>query len=536
MKTIVHLLLILAGLIFYSSIVAQTKSEKIDSLLSAYYDADCFNGVVLVSKKGELIFKKAYGLADRELNVQITTDMRFRIASISKPFTALIILQLVDEGIIKLDGKITDYVPDYAGKKGDSITIHQLLTHTSGILQNLDPEKEAIQERLYHSLREMIKYIEESDLYFDPGTGYHYSNLAYNLLAYIAEKVTNKSFDKLLTERVLEPLKMNNTKQSRASEIEKNLTKGYEYKLLSGYENASYIDPSFTVGPGGLISDVGDLSKLDKALYDKRLISRDLYVKMFTPTKYGSYGYGWDIRTKITKSKNDTVAIKLDTVANKLDTVANGYNKITNKPDTIQIFSHAGSINGFGSYLARIERDSILVIILKNNRTDTYISPAYAPTIGQEIISIMFDEVIPIPKKSIARHMGLEIGKLGINKSITDYYNIKRNDFDRYNFDESELNKLGIELYFRYKLPEEALRVFEVNMREFPHSYNTYDSYAYILMQKGDYQNSIKYYKLGLQILAKFPKENNSESVLKDAKNAERTIAEIETKIKSTKL
>jgi len=510
MKTRVHLLLILGGLINFSTIASQTKSEKIDSLLSAYYNSDCFNGVVLVSEKGKIILKKAYGLADRELNVPLTTDMKFRIASISKPFTALIILQLVDEGIIKLEGKIMDYVPDYAGKKGDSITVHQLLTHTSGILENLDPEKEAIQERLHHSLREMVKYAEESDLYFDPGTGYHYSNLAYNILAYIAEKVTNKPFDILLTERIFDPLNMKNSKQNRASKIEKNLSKGYEYKLLSGHENASFFDPSYVVGSGGLISDVDDLLKLYAALSDRKLISPDLYIKMFTPTKFGSYGYGWDLSTKI-------IDKKLYIIANKLD--------------TIHFFSHAGSINGFGSYMAGIEKDSIVVIVLKNNRTDSYISPAYTPIIGQEIISIMYDEVIPIPKNSIARHMGLKIGQHGINKAITDYYNIKRNDFDRYNFEESELNKLGIELHFRYKLPEEALKIFEVNMREFPHSYNTYDSYAYLLMQKGDYQNSIKYYKLGFQILDKFPKENNSDSVLKDAENARKSISEMEVKL-----
>ena len=163
MKTKGNLIIILLGLSICTSAVAQTKQEKIDSLISAYYHADCFNGVVLVSEKGKIIIKKAYGIADRELNVPMTTDMKFRIASLSKPFTAMIILQLTDEGMIRLDGKITDYIPDYLGKKGDSITIEQLLTHTSGILQNLDPEKEAIQERLYHSLRDMVRYAEESD-------------------------------------------------------------------------------------------------------------------------------------------------------------------------------------------------------------------------------------------------------------------------------------------------------------------------------------------------------------------------------------
>jgi hypothetical protein len=109
---------------------------------------------------------------------------------------------------------------------------------------------------------------------------------------------------------------------------------------------------------------------------------------MRMPTKQGSYGYGWEL----------------------------GIKTVRNRPDTIHIMSHAGSINGFGSYMARIESDSILVIVLKNNRTDTYISPAFAPVIGQEIISLLHDEEVQIPKRSIARHMGYILGQYGIDR------------------------------------------------------------------------------------------------------------------------
>ncbi len=480
MKALIHLFLALNGLLICSFAEAQTKQEQVDSLINAYFRYGCFDGVVLVAEKGEIILKKAYGVADRELLVPMRANMKFKIGSISKPFTALLILQLVEEGIIRLDGKITDYIPDYKGKKGDSISIEQLLTHTSGILQNLDPEKEAVQEKLYHSLRDMLAYIEESDLYFEPGTGFHYSNLAYNLLAYIAETICNKPFYQLLTERIFEPLDMNNTKQYSAVSIEKNLSKGYEYKLLSGYENASYYDPSYAVGNGGLISTVDDLSKFDESLYRGQLISKDLYYRMITPTKFGAYGYGWQISEKIT----------------------------TNSQDTIRIMSHAGSINGFGTYLSRIESDSILVIVLKNSRADTYISPAYAPVIGQEIISILLDEEIQLPRRSIAREMGFIIGQEGIDRAIEEYYRIKTTDSEEVNYDESELNNLGIELFFRFNKVNEALRVFEVNMHEFPYSYNTYDSYAYALMKVGEYEKSVEIYKEGLKVFEKYPELN----------------------------
>ena len=505
MRTIVKLLFILLLSLNLSNANAQTKEAILDSLIGAYYKADCFNGVVRVSEKGKTIYNKAFGIADRELDVSMTTETRFRIASISKSFTALVILQLVDEGLVRLEGKITDYIPDYNGPKGNIITIEQLLNHTSGILQNLNPEEEAVQERLYHSLRELVRYAEESDLYFEPGMGFHYSNLAYNILAYIAEVVTKTPFDRLLAERIFEPLNMKHTNQCVSNKIELNLSKGYEYKLLRGYENTSYFDPSYTVGCGGLISNVEDLCKYDKALYERQLISEELFKRMFTPSKYAAYGYGWELGKKIIESSGDS----------------------------INILSHAGDINGFGSYIGRIESDSILVIVLKNNRSDTYISPSFAPVIGQEIISVLYNEEIQVPRKSIARQIGFVIGQSGIDKAVEEYYRIKAAEFKNYNLEEKELNMLGIELLFKFRMPEEALRIFEVNMIEFPYSYNTYDSYAYALMQKGDYRKSISYYKMGLEILKKYPLENNSESVLKDAENALKSIEEMELLIKN---
>jgi len=146
----------------------QNLSGKIDSLVTTYFQNGVFNGTVLVAKKGEVIYKKAFGYADREWNIPVTLDTKFKIASLSKSFTALAVLQLVQEGKIKLNGTIKDYIPDYSGMLGDSITIHRMLTHTSGIPSNLDPKEELVKQRLYHELRDMLKYPETADLIFYP--------------------------------------------------------------------------------------------------------------------------------------------------------------------------------------------------------------------------------------------------------------------------------------------------------------------------------------------------------------------------------
>lgn len=506
MVRIVWLLILLIPVSMFS-VSGQNAAEKIDSLIEAYHKNDVFNGAVLVAKKGQIIYEKAFGYADREWNIPNTIDTKFRIASISKPFTALLVLQLAESGKINLNGTITKYIPDYKGKLGDSITIHQLLTHTSGVLTNLDPETEVIQERLYHNLRDLIKYTESADLYFRPGTGFRYSNHGYYILAYIVEKVTGKRFDDVLKENILIPAGLSNTNQSDHSRIEKNLAKGYEYKLLYGYENAPCFDDSYTVGAGGLISTAEDLYLFDQALYSDKLISGGYKSNIFTPASNGNYGYGWFINTQ----------------------------KIDNTDDSIIVADHSGSINGFGSYIARIMSDSSLVVVLKNQRSDTYIDPAFAPDIGKQIITILYGGKVVLPKKSIARHIGFLIGIQGIDSAIAEYQRIIKGNSGIYSTDESELNRLGIELFFNHKMTDEALRIFKLNMLMFPFSYNTYDSYAYILMQKGDYRKSIYYYTKGLSILKKYPEKNDLNSVEKDSVQALVFIKDMEEKIKKNK-
>ena len=478
------------------------KSREISNLVTGYHECGLFDGVVLVSEKSRVIYQKAFGIADREWNVPMTVDTKFKIGSVSKVFTALLILQLVQEGIISLDGTVADYLPDYTGKRKEGITIRQLLNHTSGVLNSLRPEEEAVKERLHHDLRDLIRYAEEGDLASEPGKEFHYSNFGYSILACIAERVTGRSFGELLEERIFNPAGMRDTSQYSGAGIEERLARGYEYRLLKGYENAAYFDPSYAAGCGGMISTAADLFEWHRALLDGRLLGNELRETMVVPLKPSHYGYGWEIRGR-----------------------ARGGSK-----DSLTIAEHSGSVNGFGSYIGWIVQDPILVVVLKNSRSDTYISPAYAPAIGREILSILMGEEVRPPRKSIARKIALTLGAGGVESAVAEYYRIKRNDPGHYSLDESELNSLGIELMFRFRRIDDALRIFETNMIEFPRSYNACDSYAYALMEKKDYPNSIKYYRKGLEVLAKYPEENTGESVRRDAGKALESIREMEAK------
>jgi CubicO group peptidase (beta-lactamase class C family) len=483
--------------------MGQDQADKIHRLMEAYYENGVFNGVVLVSQKGNVIYKRAFGTANREWDIPVTPDSKFKIASLSKSFTAMLVLQLVESGRISLDGTIMDYCPNYIGPMGGSITIHQLLSHTSGLPCDNDLAVEAVQERLPHSLREMAGYAEQSALVFPPGNGFNYSNLGYNILAWIVEQVSGKSFDAVLKEAILDPAGMFQSGQFKNDPIEKKLVTGYEYKLLYGFENAVMFDHSYTVGPGGMISTVEDLYRWDRALYSNKLLGRELTLKMFTPYSSGKYGYGWFISKR----------------------------KIGGEGDSIMMADHAGSINGFGAWMARILRDSTFVVVLKNNRSDTYIDPAFAPVIGGQIVSILHGEQVDLPKKSIARHIASLIGPYNTDSAIAEYHRIRKNGSVDYVMDEPELNKLGIELLFKFKRPDDAAKIFRVNMLQFLRSYNACDSYAYVLMQLGDYGNAVKYYKQGLSVLREYPEDNNPDAVKADAEKALVYIREMEEKI-----
>jgi CubicO group peptidase (beta-lactamase class C family) len=498
------IVLIITALLACSPGYGQDISEKIDQLINSYYQNGIFNGAVLVSQKGNVVYKKAFGIADRDWNIPHTTDTKFKIASLSKAFTALAIMQMVSVGEISLNGKIKDYIPDYAGQLGDSITIHELLNHSSGIRSNLDPEEELIKQRLHHDLREMVNYAETSKLLFKPGSRFEYSNFGYNILAYIIQSVSGKHYADVLKEKIFDPAGMKSTGQYDNSLVESRLAKGYEYKLIYGYRNADFVDASLTTGPGGIISTVEDLYLFDRALYSDKLIPHESLTGIFKPYQPGNYGYGWFISKRMVNGVSDSLVIA----------------------------DHSGSIDGFGSYMARILNDSSFVVVLKNQRADTYIDPGFAPDMGRQIISILYGENVILPKISVARHIASLIGNCGIDIAINEYYRIVKEKPDNYNLGESELNKLGIELYFRFSMPNEALKIFEVNMLQFPRSYNTYDSYAFILMKKGDYASSIKYYRLGLEVLKTYPLENNNDMVRKDAENALAYIKDMEGKLK----
>jgi CubicO group peptidase (beta-lactamase class C family) len=235
---------------------SQTLEEKVDEYIDPLIQMEKFSGSILIAQKGEILFSKGYGMANYEHNVPNTSHTKFRMGSLTKQFTAMAIMQLQEKGLLDVEGPIIKYFPDYP-EAGKIITIHHLLTHTSGIPSFTGFPDFQKTSMMPSSLEETIARFKDKALEFAPGEKYNYSNSGYILLGAIIEKVSGQSYEE-------------------------------------GLINAAYTDMSIPHGAGALYTTAEDLYLWDRALYTEKLVKKSSLDKIFTPFMENS-GYGWGI-------------------------------------------------------------------------------------------------------------------------------------------------------------------------------------------------------------------------------------------------
>ncbi len=448
---------------------SQEKASKIDELLKTYQDYGLFNGTVLVAEGGKVILKKGYGLANMEWGIPNKPETKFRIGSLTKQFTATIILQLVEEGKINLEGKISDYLPEYRKDTGEKVTIHHLLTHTSGIpsYTNMPNFFEEISRNPYE-VDEFIRKYCSGDLEFEPGKKFSYNNSGYFILGAIIEKVTRKPYEEVLKERIFDPLGMKNTGYDHNQLIIQGRAGGYE-KTVGGYENAPYLDMSLPYSAGALYSTVEDLYLWDQALYTENVLSQKMKDLMFKPHEKAlgaSYGYGWIISTR----------------------------EFPNLKEKIKTISHGGGINGFNTLIERLV-DYRHLIVLFNNTGATQLGE-----ISSTIIKILFNAPYDLPKKPLADVLYKQIIEKDVDSALKEYENLKKNYGKEYNFQPSELNRLGYHLLKKMKREKDALEIFKLNVKENPNYARGYEALAEAYMASGKKELAIKNYAKALEL------------------------------------
>jgi CubicO group peptidase (beta-lactamase class C family) len=463
-------MMITASVIFLAAIhlsFGQTKAEEVDKLLNLYHEYGKFNGSALVAEQGKVVYKKGVGMANMEWDIENSTDTKHRLGSITKQFTAMLILQLASEGKLDLQAPISDYLPDYPNGHNPQITTHHLLTHTSGIPNyTAFPGFFKDQSRDPYTPEEFVKKFEDEKLDFTPGEKFTYSNSGYFLLGVIIEKVSGKTYETMLQENIFTPLSMNDSGYDHHGEIIKNRATGYE-KQGNEFVNSIYIDMSIPYAAGSLYSTVEDLYLWDQALYTNKMLSKEymaLYFKPYIPAWGNShYAYGWGV----------------------------GKDVIGNTTDSIYTISHGGGINGFNTNISRSPSDKTLIVLLNN----TGRAPLNQMT--QSIRAILKGKSYDLPKKSVAYDVLGVIQSEGIEAGTAHYNKIK--DADNYDLNENEMNQIGYQLMGSDKI-EEALQVFKLNVEAFPKSSNVYDSYGEAFMKLGKNDQAIENYKKSIEL------------------------------------
>jgi CubicO group peptidase (beta-lactamase class C family) len=295
-------------------------------------------------------------MANAEWDVPNTPRTKFRLGSITKQFTATVVLMLERQGKLKVEDPVSKYVPG-APAAWKKVTIHHLLTHTSGIPSFTSFPDYIKTMTLPSPAAETVKRFRDKPLEFEPGSQFRYSNSGYVLLGYLIEKITGQSYEELVGKWIFGPLGMKDTGYDHPERILKNRASGYSNagKTLA---NARYLDMTIPHAAGSLYSTVEDLLIWDQALYTEKLLPAKVLERMFTPFK-DNYAYGWMVRTENNR----------------------------------QVIGHGGGINGFSTMIVRIPQERLFTAALSNLETRD------AGRIANELVRLALGEKVDLPAR-----------------------------------------------------------------------------------------------------------------------------------------
>lgn len=361
------------------------KAKQIDDFIVPIFENYRAGAVVLVREGEEVIYRKAFGLADIEHNVKMKPHSVMKIASVTKQFTAMAIMQLIETQQLRFEDTLGDIIDGYP-EVGEKITIRQLLNQVSGIknISRIQASRDA--RPLDKTVDELIAYFSELPLEFPSGTQWQYSNSNYILLTKVIELVSGMSYGDYMKKHIFDPLNMINTQYGNRFPIIANRARGY--RMNNGeLENANYISMSQPQGAGALISTIDDLNLWDQALNSEMLVSKEMFDLASTPVelpegKSFMYGFGW----------------------------------ILPKVKGVQYMEHNGGIDGFSSLVIRVPENNIYVAVIANSENIP------SQEIAEEIASIAIGQPVKRAKSlqsDLEKYVGEYDFGTGQMRSIT---------------------------------------------------------------------------------------------------------------------
>ncbi len=467
-----RLMILFLCLISGIDLFAQNKEAKLSNIMQTYHDYNMFDGAVLVAENGKIIYKGAYGLANREWNIPNRTNTKFMLGSVSKPITATLMLIQVQKGLIALHKTIADYLPEFKNKPAANITIKQLLSHTSGI-PNYDIIKDFFPRisRQTFTREDYIKVYMDSSLAFEPGSRFAYSSWGYFTLGYIMERVTGKSYAQLMKEDIFDKLQMNNSGSYQHLQIVPNRATGYDYSF-GGFSSADFRDQSNTMATGDLYSTVEDLFKFHMAISNHTLLNKQLTDEMLSPgIRPARYGYGW-FNQNFKYTPADSVAANF----------------------------HLGMTEGFISFMLRIPSTNSFTLILCNS------SPTDFFGITKDLIKILYNKPVRV-KQPVHKKMETYISQIGAVRAVEEYKKMKA-DSIHYYIDWISMNFIAEQL-LNLKRYEDAKIIAENNAAEFPDKDLVMLTMGNIYLALNRKEDAIRFYKKTLQLYPGYEEAKN---------------------------
>jgi CubicO group peptidase (beta-lactamase class C family) len=439
-------------------------SASIETTVKNYIDLDIFSGIVLVAEKGTIKFHKAFGLANRETNTPNTLNTLFDIGSMNKTFTSIVVKQLVSEGKLNFEDKLTDYIQGFEDPNTKKITINHLLNHESGFgdYHTQDYFDLPLSERKLSAIVERAKSYE---LNFEPGEEEDYSNLGYVILGAIIEKVSGKSYFDNVKERIVKPLDLKNTYLNDFSNLEDRIAHGYLYSPLGALEEAS---PTQDVSnpDGGFLSTTEDIMTFYRSYYyDDLLLSQDIKLN--------------------------------DPYFNYLETLPEG--KATGS---------AGGFEGFNSVIFQVISKDLTIIVFAN------MDEPVAEHLAQDILALIRGETPNKPQLPAVQNVRVAFNENGIDFVKTNFENLTTN-FHPEDPKDIILNDLGYAFLYGANDLEKAVELFKLNTEMFPDIANCWDSYGEVLGKQGKKNEAIIAYQKALSIRPNLESAKNAIKELK---------------------
>lgn len=361
-----------------SAVSTATITQQLEQISAGYYKADQPGATVVVMKDGKVLLRKAYGLANLSNKETLQADHVMRLGSITKQFTAVAILQLIEAGKMALNDPVTKFFPDYP-ETGKTVTIEHLLTHTSGIPSYTGKPGFVASANKDISVSGMVDSFKNDALEFEPGSTFRYNNSGYFLLGAIIEKVSGETYANYVAKHIFTPLGMNNTAHEGHERSQQARAQGYSQRTDS-FEPSMKISMTQPYAAGSLTSTVDDLAKWDTAITAGKLLKADSWKRAFTSYKLKNgqdtnYAYGW------------------------------GVGEFEKQP----MISHGGGIPGFSTFALRLPKDKVFVAVLNNAdgglpQPEMIATRLAAAAIGKPIPEF---KAISVDEKTLDQYVGM---------------------------------------------------------------------------------------------------------------------------------